>query len=85
VFDAVETYTPRMDLDALPGSELIREGLEDLRAGRETATALLVVIGAPRLRQIGIDVPPSSVPDRSIACTTLALTIPTPRTRDTTR
>jgi hypothetical protein len=52
-----------MDLDALPGSELIREGLEDLRAGRETASALLVVIGAPRLRQIGIDVPPSSVPD----------------------
>jgi len=36
-----------MDLAALPGSELIREGLEDLGAGRETATALLVVIGAP--------------------------------------
>jgi hypothetical protein len=46
-----------MDLAALPGSELIREGLEDLGAGRETAAALLVLIGAPRLRRIGVQIP----------------------------
>lgn len=43
--------------DHLPGSDLIETGLADLRAGRGTAAALLVAIGAPRLRQIGIDVP----------------------------
>ena len=42
---------------ALPGSDLIEAGLADLREGRETIGALLVAIGAPRLRYIGIDVP----------------------------
>lgn len=41
----------------LPGEEFVREGLDDLRAGRETVSALLVAIGAPRLRQLGLDVP----------------------------
>jgi len=41
----------------LPGGDLIEEGLEDLRAGRESAAALLVSIGAPRLRRLGLDVP----------------------------
>ncbi len=45
-----------MDL-ALPGSDLIDNGLEDLRAGRETIAALLVAIGAPRLRHLGIELP----------------------------
>lgn len=43
--------------DALPGSDLIEAGLIDLREGRETVAALLVAIGAPRLRGAGIDVP----------------------------
>lgn len=41
---------------ALPGGELIAEGLKDLEAGRETIPALLVSIGAPRLRAAGIPV-----------------------------
>lgn len=43
--------------DALPGSDLIREGLADLEAGVESVAALLVLVGAPRLRRIGFDVP----------------------------
>ena len=43
--------------DALPGAELIRKGLIDLGDGVESIEALLVLIGAPRLRRIGYDVP----------------------------
>lgn len=43
--------------DALPGSDLIEAGLKDLHSGRETIAALLVAIGAPRLRNIGLDLP----------------------------
>jgi hypothetical protein len=46
-----------MDIEALPGGDLIREGLDDLAAGRESAAALLVAIGASRLRRAGIHVP----------------------------
>jgi hypothetical protein len=46
-----------MTWDDLPGGDLVREGLDDLRNGRETAPALLVAIGAPRLRRLGIGVP----------------------------
>jgi hypothetical protein len=44
-------------IETLPGGDLVRTGLEDLRQGRETIQALLVVIGAPRLRLAGLDVP----------------------------
>jgi len=40
----------------LPGHDLIAQGLDDLGAGAETAAALLVSIGAPRLRQLGLQV-----------------------------
>jgi hypothetical protein len=43
---------------ALPGEDLIAQGLSDLAAGSETVAALLVSIGAPRLRRLGIAVPP---------------------------
>ena len=43
-------------VDALPGAELIEEGLADLRAGRQTAASLLVSIGAKRLAAAGHDV-----------------------------
>jgi len=43
--------------DALPGAELIRDGLRDLAAGVESIPALLVLVGAPRLRRLGYDVP----------------------------
>ncbi len=42
---------------ALPGGDLIDTGLQDLRGGRETIAALLVAIGAPRLRQLGVELP----------------------------
>jgi tetratricopeptide (TPR) repeat protein len=41
----------------LPGSDLIADGLRDLEAHIESPTALLVSIGAPRLRELGLDVP----------------------------
>jgi len=44
----------------LPGGEFVHNGLEDLKAGRETIPALLVAIGAPRLRQLGVRVPEHS-------------------------
>ncbi len=46
-----------MDFDRFPGGELVQHGLRDLEAGRETEAALLVLIGAPRLRRLGIRVP----------------------------
>jgi len=45
----------------LPGADLIRLGLDDVRHGRESIEALLVLIGAPRLRRIGIEVPDCAV------------------------
>ena len=44
-------------MDRFPGVEIVREGIEDLRRGAPTVPALLVSIGAPRLRQIGLPVP----------------------------
>jgi hypothetical protein len=46
-----------MRVTGLPGSELIEGGLRDLAEGRETVAALLVAIGAPRLRRAGLAVP----------------------------
>jgi len=46
-----------VDIEALPGGDLILEGLRDLAAGRETAAALLVAVGAPRLRHAGLQIP----------------------------
>jgi hypothetical protein len=47
---------------ALPGSELVDQGLADLRSGLDSVPALLVSIGAPRLRSLGFDVV-AAVPD----------------------
>ncbi len=41
----------------LPGEDLVEAGLQDLRDGRETIAALLVAIGAPRLRRLGLELP----------------------------
>ncbi|MBI4503506.1 MAG: hypothetical protein HY700_20390 [Gemmatimonadetes bacterium] len=41
----------------LPGQDLIDAGLEDLARGRESVPALLVSIGALRLRRLGFTVP----------------------------
>ena len=42
-----------MSSPALPGAELISQGLEDLARGTESIEALLVSIAAPRLRSLG--------------------------------
>jgi len=44
-------------LTDLPGGDLLAAGLEDLRRGVESVASLLAQIGAPRLRQLAIDVP----------------------------
>jgi hypothetical protein len=45
------------DFSALPGGDLVVKGLDDLASGTSSAEALLVLIGAPRLRSLGIAVP----------------------------
>ena len=46
----------------LPGEGLIEQGLADLCEHRETIPGLLVAIGAPRLRRLGIKLP-DKLPD----------------------
>lgn len=41
----------------LPGAEIVERGLSDLRGCVRTEEALLVLVAAPRLRGLGIDVP----------------------------
>jgi hypothetical protein len=41
---------------SLPGAELVEKGLTDLDHGLETVESLLVSIGAPRLRALGMHV-----------------------------
>jgi len=43
--------------EALPGAEIVERGIDDLAHGVESEEALLVSIGAPRLRRIGFAVP----------------------------
>ena len=42
---------------ALPGADVVKEGLQDLACRRETLAALLVSIGSPRLRLLGWSIP----------------------------
>jgi len=44
-------------LESLPGGDLIGAGLHDLDRGVLSAAALLVSIGAPRLRRLGLVIP----------------------------
>ena len=47
-------YTATVDMTSLPGADLVAQGLRDIAAGRESEAALLVLIGAPRLRRLGL-------------------------------
>ena len=49
-------------MDALPGADLVEEGLKDLARGEETQAACLVSIGAPKLRFLGKTVPEPTIP-----------------------
>jgi hypothetical protein len=47
-----------MNLNELPGAELILPGLDDLREGKtNTVGSLLVAIAATRLTEAGLDIP----------------------------
>ena len=50
------------DAPALPGQDLVEQGLADLAQDRLSEAARLVLIAAPRLRRLGI-----AVPDRPMA------------------
>jgi hypothetical protein len=52
-----------ISFERLPGGDLVQAGLRDLAAGRMTDAALLVLIGAHRLRRAGVDVPAIQVED----------------------
>lgn len=43
----------------LPGADLVARGIQALRRGETTIEALLVSVGAPRLRAAGLDIPPA--------------------------
>lgn len=54
-------------LAAYPGGDLVAAGVADLAARRETIAALLVSIGAIRLRAAGLEVAPEfSDPERRL-------------------
>jgi hypothetical protein len=53
---------PGADLDSLPGGDLVKAGLADLARGIESIPALLVSIGAERLRRAGLAVPDPAFP-----------------------
>jgi hypothetical protein len=44
-------------MESLPGNDLIETGVQDLRQQRQTIAALLVAIGAPKLRSLGLEIP----------------------------
>jgi hypothetical protein len=46
-----------MEFDRLPGGAFVRQGLEDLASGLESEASLLVLVGSPRLRELGLSIP----------------------------
>ena len=44
-----------------PGEDIVNQGLEDLALQLETIPALLVLIGAPRLRRLGLTIPETTI------------------------
>lgn len=51
----VTPFPPALRGQALPGAELVHQGLAALASGELTVCSLLVSIGAPRLRRVGFD------------------------------
>jgi hypothetical protein len=45
---------------SLPGEEIVRAGIADLKAGRDTVEANAVLMAAVRLRAAGEEVPPAA-------------------------
>ena len=60
-------YFGRMATAPLPGEDLIRQGIDDLGRGITSIPALLVSVGAPRLRRLGLDLPaPIDAPEHRL-------------------
>ncbi len=57
-----------MHFEGLPGADLVTQGLDDLARGVKSVPALLVAIGAPRLRALGVAVVQHDVgaPERAL-------------------
>ena len=51
-----------MELERLPGGDLVEQGLQDLASRLESVPSLLVCVGAPRLRDLGIPIPDDVFP-----------------------
>lgn len=47
------------DIANLPGADLVAAGIEALKRGETTIEALLVCVGAARMRDAGLDIPPA--------------------------
>src|SRR4051812_11908576 len=47
---------------SLPGEDLVQKGLEDLAQNQLTDFSLLVLIAAPRLKRLGIEIPDRPFP-----------------------
>jgi hypothetical protein len=50
-------------MNGLPGAELIDKGLADLARNQETIESLLVSIGSPKLKSLGVEVGPETFTD----------------------
>ena len=71
----------------LPGGDLIETGLADRRRGLVSIVSVARLNGAPRLAQLGVEVP-DPIPfaeRRPVSMTCYMPTIRTPHTADTTR
>ena len=55
-----------MEIERFPGVETVQEGIEDLHHGVVSVPALLVSIGAPRLRRLRLPVPKEVIPSAEI-------------------
>jgi hypothetical protein len=52
-----------VDPERFPGGVLVSQGLRDLARGENSIPALLVLVGAPRLRRLGLPVPETGIHD----------------------
>jgi hypothetical protein len=50
-------------MDLLPANDLVSTGIVDLQNDLETIPALLVAIGAPKLRKLGLTLPTTLPPN----------------------
>lgn len=48
---------PAVDLQSLPGAEIVLPGIADLEAGRRSVNAIAVQCAATRLRGVGLNAP----------------------------